>query len=63
MSSMPSLPTNPLELKHFLEDVNEGFLSTKFLALSSFVLLMYDHLICLDQEVCHIFSSLFISTH
>jgi hypothetical protein len=48
---MPSIPTNPLELKQFLEDVNEGFLSTKYLALSSFVLLLYDHLICFDQEV------------
>ncbi|EJC99971.1 uncharacterized protein FOMMEDRAFT_159549 [Fomitiporia mediterranea MF3/22] len=34
----------------FLSQVAEGFSSTKYLAISSFVLLIYDHLTCLDQE-------------
>lgn len=34
-----------------LLEVNRGFLSTKYLVLSSLVLVFYDLLICLDQEV------------
>lgn len=62
MVSVSSILTDPRELARFLSEANVGYIGSKYLALSSFVLLVYDHLIYLDQEVGRVdaYSKLFL---
>ena len=39
------------ELLQLYEEINTAFINTKLLGVASFALVLYDYLICLNQEV------------
>lgn len=42
---------SPAELLQLYKVINIAFLNTKYLGVASFALVLYDYIICLDQEV------------